>query len=204
MFVDYFTTSPYAPPELLFRTFSKFGYWINNKTTEHEYSSMGVHDNQLLANLSAHKLLVSSSKCYSNFLFWKFNSFGDFLFVDHYSFSDMIFDINRQQIFPINTGLKFNKVQYNPFNNMIVAHAHRKIYVMDKDFNTVAESGAIEPHQASVRVHLDIVDEYTVLSTHPGGATVMDLRTMRPLLKISTKVLRCFFNFVPAVEHRRD
>jgi hypothetical protein len=148
MFVDYFTTSPYAPPELLFRTFFKFGYWINDQTTEHKYSSMGVHDDQLLANLSEHKLLVSSSKFYSNFLFWKFNCFGDFLFVDHYSFSDMIFDINRQQIFPINTSLMFNKVQYNPFSNMIVAHAHRKIYVMDKDFNTVAESGAIEPHHS--------------------------------------------------------
>jgi hypothetical protein len=165
MTVDYFSASPYTAPDVLFRTASRFGYWINNRLHEHEYGLLAVPNHEiLLEKLDGHKLLISSQ---------------------------LIFDINRQRTFPIKPGMNFDSVQYNPFNNMIVAHAQRKAYILDKDFDTMAVSDVIEtPKNSWAKIKLDIVDEYTVFSKHTGGSTLLDLRTMKPLLNLANQA-RC-------------
>jgi hypothetical protein len=63
MTVDYFSASPYTAPDVLFRTTSRFGYWINNRLHEHEYGLLAVPNHEiLLEKLDGHKLLISSRK----------------------------------------------------------------------------------------------------------------------------------------------
>lgn len=83
----------------------------------------------------------------------------------------------------------FSSVRYNPFNSTVVVHTDHKLQILDLNFHTVAATDFEENSGLATSKKIDIVDEYTVLWTHNGGSTLVDLRTMKPLLSFKKKKL---------------
>lgn len=104
----------------------------------------------------------------------------------------MIFDIKRQKTVVKKPDIanQFDFVKFNPFTNTIMAHANQKLYILDKDLQKLAETDEIGKTEGHARYTIDIVDEYTVHDRHIGGSSLVDLRTMKPILSIPNKVLK--------------